>query len=238
MPRAANEARTCAACGEPAGVGVLVRWFQDERGATTPDWSGKSVRLGGRGANLHARPACMADAARRNLFARSFQGRAESVGDLTLRARLLEVATQAWFSRLGLALRAGQLVVGSQAVLDTLPREAPGAILFAHTVGGAVQAKVEQATRRWGSVPLLRASGDELGHALGRTFVATAMVRPGPFADDLARWATALAELGAPAVGTEARSAASALADNEISTLEAPPAEERPTGAAAQREMA
>jgi predicted RNA-binding protein YlxR (DUF448 family) len=75
--------RTCVGCGEKAGQGQLVRLrIEGERVVIDRE------RKGGRGAWLHAAPACLDGAIRRRALARAFRGRPASVDAAELRAGL------------------------------------------------------------------------------------------------------------------------------------------------------
>lgn len=75
--------RTCIGCGGKAGQRELVRLrIEGERVVIDRD------RKGGRGAWLHAAPACLEAAVRRRALARAFRGKPASVDAAALRVGL------------------------------------------------------------------------------------------------------------------------------------------------------
>jgi len=82
--RARAPERTCVGCGRKAAAGELVR-LRILSGSVAVD----RERAGGRGAWLHAAPACLAEAVRRKGFARAFRG-AVAVDEALLRRQLTE----------------------------------------------------------------------------------------------------------------------------------------------------
>ena len=76
--------RTCVGCGKKGSRRELVRLrIEGERVVIDRDRSG-----GGRGAWLHASPACLDRAVRRRALARAFRGAAASVDAAALNAGL------------------------------------------------------------------------------------------------------------------------------------------------------
>jgi predicted RNA-binding protein YlxR (DUF448 family) len=130
--------RTCVGCGKADDAEGLVRLVLGPRSAdgTAPvavDFAGKSH---GRGAHLHARPDCLARAAKSGL-ARSFKTKvictaeelAQQIVDGSDR-RITGLLTGAW--------RARMLAVGADAVSAALDKEAPLAVV-ATDAGGLVE---------------------------------------------------------------------------------------------------
>jgi predicted RNA-binding protein YlxR (DUF448 family) len=98
--------RTCAACRQADSPEGLVRWVRGEDGDVAPDLLAKSF---GRGAWVHAKPACM----RRLPQALSQSFRASISTDLVQAMALLEQASQLQVARLlGAARRQGRIEAG------------------------------------------------------------------------------------------------------------------------------
>lgn len=68
--RGHSPVRTCVACREEAGKRDLVRLVRDPGGAVRVDPTGRAP---GRGAYLHADPACLQEARRRGSIARALK---------------------------------------------------------------------------------------------------------------------------------------------------------------------
>ena len=128
-------------------------------------------------------------AAKTGGFARGFQAAVKGEPE-TLVMRAQESGTKAWFSRLGLANRAGVLSVGEAASREG-SRSAGWLLLLADDAGKSTSQKYEaQAIRKGATV--VRASGYALGRALGREYVSVVTVQASPFKFDLENWAVAL----------------------------------------------
>jgi predicted RNA-binding protein YlxR (DUF448 family) len=160
---------------------MLVRFVIGPDGAVVPDPQG---RLPGRGFWLSAERDAIARACRRNLFQRA-AGRPVSVpGDLVERVgRLLR---RRCLERLGLARRAGELVLGFEKVSAWLAgRRAAGALLLAAR-DGAADGRTKIARQAPGLAVVDAFTGEELGRALGRERVVHALITPGRQAAALA----------------------------------------------------
>jgi hypothetical protein len=79
MPKTRHEAvRTCVACRQEAGKGILVRFVRDPAGAVVEDPTGRAP---GRGAYLHVDPACRALALKKRSLERSLRLKKPQRGD-------------------------------------------------------------------------------------------------------------------------------------------------------------
>lgn len=146
----------------------LIRFVAAPDGAVVPDLKG---RLPGRGVWVLARRWAVAEAAKRNLFARSLKTRVRAGEGLAdeVAERLRESALGA----LGLARKGGRLAVGFTEV-DGLLRKG-GALLVLHAREAAADGvrKLDQASHAGGRrTEICRAfTAAELGLALGRSNV-------------------------------------------------------------------
>ena len=193
-PRAPTEQRCCTACGEPAGEGLLVHWFLQLDHRPRADWSGRAERVSGRGASVHAAPACVAALAKPGVLARVFKERVIVPTEEEALATFVALGEEHFFQRLGLALRAAKVSVGSEAVGEVLGRKKLSLLLTAGDLGPAVLKKEASVARAYLVEHISYAGGGaRIGQALGRAFVGSLAVRRGPFGAELVRCSKLLA---------------------------------------------
>lgn len=121
-PREAKRARTCIGCGERVALGAEIRGPESSGADLVGLVLGPTGELAidprersGRGAHVHARPACVAKAAHRGL-AKSFKGRARPIAASEL-ARSIVDALDRRLEGLALsALRTRNVAMGADAV--------------------------------------------------------------------------------------------------------------------------
>lgn len=162
----------------------LLRFVLDPEGRVRFD---VHARLPGRGMWLSAERDVVEKAVRRNVFARS--ARAQVAVDASLVLEVERVLVGRGLNTLGLARRAGLLVLGFEQVKSSVAAGAAAVLVSAADGAADGVRKV-----RWGAsdLPVVRAfSREELGAALGRPDVVHAAVLPGRMAerllDDVAR---------------------------------------------------
>jgi len=193
-PRAQAEQRCCTACGEPAGEGLLVHWFLQLDHRPRADWSGRAEKVSGRGASVHASPACVAALAKPGVLARVFKERVIVPTEEEALATFVALGEEHFFQRLGLALRAAKVSVGSEAVGDVLGRKKLAMLLTAGDLGPAVLKKEASVARAYLVEHISYAGGGaRIGQALGRAFVGSIAIRRGPFGAELVRCSKMLA---------------------------------------------
>ena len=193
-PRAPAEQRCCTACGEPAGEGLLVHWFLQLDHRPRADWSGRAEKVSGRGASVHASPACVAALSKPGVLARVFKERVIVPTEEEALATFVALGEEHFFQRLGLALRAAKVSVGSEAVGDVLGRKKLAMLLTAGDLGPAVLKKEASVARAYLVEHISYAGGGErIGQALGRAFVGSIAIRRGPFGAELVRCSKMLA---------------------------------------------
>ncbi len=121
VARKAETTRECALTREAKPAADLVRFALGPDGAIVPDVDGKAP---GRGVWISLSAAAVEEAARNNVFARSLKHKVTVPPDLAqLTASRLE---QRLLGALGLALKAGNLVIGATKVRAAIDR--PGII--------------------------------------------------------------------------------------------------------------
>lgn len=166
QPRRTPE-RTCAGCREHAPPSALLRVVLAPDGTLVADLGQSAF---GRGAWVHADPRCIQRAAPRG-FSASFRARVATNAEQLTKV-LHAAAEQRIRSLIGLARRAGKLVVGSSAVGQA--SKTADLVIVAVDARAAGESWLESAVRSgraaaWGSKA-------ELGAALGREEVGAVAV--------------------------------------------------------------
>ncbi len=179
----------------------LIRFVVAPGGEVVPD---VAARLPGRGLWVEASCKAIATAADKKLFARAAKAHVSAAPGLADRAEKALVSRM--LGDLGLARRAGQLVLGFDNVLRALDGISPPALLIeARDGSGDGKRKLFNAAHARGLKPAVveGLSSAELGLALGRENVIHAAVQPGGLAERLAMDAQRLAGLRIPALRSE-----------------------------------
>jgi len=161
----------------------LIRFVASPDGEIVPD---VAARLPGRGLWVEASRAAIATAVDKKLFARAAKAQVRAEKDLADRAEKALVARM--LGDLGLARRAGQLVLGFDNVLRTLDGPRTAALLVeAQDGSGDGKRKLFNAAHARGLKPYVVEClvSAELGLALGRENVIHAAVHPGGLAERL-----------------------------------------------------
>ena len=175
--------RRCIVTGEIVPDHRLIRFVIAPDGQVVPD---VAASLPGRGLWVRATRTHVAAAVEKKLFARAAKALARAGADLPDRAEKALVARM--LGDLGLARRAGQLVLGFDNVLRALESPKPPAVLIEAQDGARDgKRKLYNAAHARGEKPRLVAclTSTELGLALGRENVIHAAVQPGGLAERL-----------------------------------------------------
>jgi predicted RNA-binding protein YlxR (DUF448 family) len=175
--------RRCIATGEVRPVEELVRFVVGPEGDIVPDIA---AELPGRGLWVTADAAILARAIAKNDFAKAAKTKVKVAPDLAARVEKRLVGRMQ--SDLGLARRAGQLVLGFDNVLRRLNDKAPPRLLVEAQDGAADGRKklAGSAAARGLRVETIDClTRAELSLALGRENVIHAAVKPGPLAERL-----------------------------------------------------
>jgi predicted RNA-binding protein YlxR (DUF448 family) len=184
----AGRERLCIVSREVMPEERLIRFVVGPDGAVIPDLAAK---LPGRGVWVEAKRSAVETAVKKSLFARSAGRAASAPPDLADRVEALLEAR--CLAQLGLAKRAGQLVVGFDQVRALLKSRRPAYMIEASDGAADGRVKLIQLARAaWGGAPLAGAfTMNALGEALGRGPVAHVAVEEGPaarrFAGEFAR---------------------------------------------------
>jgi len=177
-------ARTCIVTRRARPVGELIRFVVAPDGTLVPDVRRK---LPGRGVWITASSAIVAEAERKRLFQKQFEGAVTVEPGLAGRVDRLLLAAAA--GALALARKAGMVVSGFGKVEAALAGEAVVALIHAAEAGADGVAKLAGAARRRfgeGKLPVIRCfTGAELDLAFGRTNVIHAALLAGPASDNV-----------------------------------------------------
>ncbi len=181
--------RQCAATRERLAQTGMVRFVLSPDGAVTPD---VRSRLPGRGVWVKAERAALDAAVKRGGFARGFKRAVEIPSDLSdmVEAQLLHLCQGA----LGMAKKAGAIVLGFDQVKAALRKSKPGWLLEASDGAQDGRNKIRALCRAlYDEAPVSGAlSSEELGMAFGRDRVIHGLIVVGPFSE---RWREEYARL-------------------------------------------
>lgn len=178
-----SRTRRCIVSGETLPEGRLIRFAVDPEGQAVPDVEAK---LPGRGMWVRADRKSVEQAAAKGLFSRAA---GETVkADAGLAARTEARLVERMLSHLGLARRAGDLILGFDQVERALRGpEGPAVIVEAADAALDGQRKLQAAARSAGIVPFIigALTSAELSLALGRSNVVHAALKSGRIAERL-----------------------------------------------------
>jgi len=188
--RAPGQERMCIVTREVKPVADMIRFVIGPDGDAVPDLK---RRLPGRGVWVTASRAAVAEAVKRRAFGRGFKAEVRATPDLPAEVeRLLERSV---LDALGIAHKAGRVVIGSAAVGRALAAEPVVALLHAADAGQDGTRKIAAAARRRpgestaGPTVVDGFTGAQLDLALGRPNVVHAALLAGPASDGfLARY--------------------------------------------------
>jgi hypothetical protein len=175
--------RRCLASGEVVPEARLMRFAADPDGNVVPD---VAATLPGRGMWVSADRGSIATAVTKNLFSKSAKAPLMATADLPARVEMLLVARM--LADLGLARRAGQLVLGFDNVLRALDEKRPPALLVEANDGAADGRRklAGSAYARGLKIETIDSlTAEELSLALGRENVIHAALKPGRLAERL-----------------------------------------------------
>lgn len=196
--------RRCIATGAVGPCARLIRFVVSPDGEIVPDVAEK---LPGRGLWVSAEKEAMARAARGNLFAKAAK-RPVRVGD-DLAERVAERLRARMAADLGLARKAGLLVLGFEKILQAMDGKQPPRLLVEASDGGADGRRKLLAAASVRNLQLTLIDclcAEEMRLALGRENVIHAAAKPGTLADRLIRDDARLSALRGLKVDQEAGS--------------------------------
>jgi predicted RNA-binding protein YlxR (DUF448 family) len=175
---AGENARRCALSRKSLPKEELIRFVRGPEGEVIPDLK---ARLPSRGVWIEARKSAVAEAARRNAFARSLKAEVKVPADLAERVgRLLD---QAALAALAFANKAGEAVFGTAKIEEAIAKGRVLALLHASdaAVDGCrkLDAKFRSKMGAEAPSPVTLFASSELGLASGRSNVIHAAVIQG-----------------------------------------------------------
>lgn len=174
----ADTVRRCAVTRALRPKDELIRFVLGPDGEVVPDLKEK---LPGRGVWLTAAHDTVAEALKRNAFARAFKQEAKAPQGLD--AQVDKLLTEAATSALSLANKAGEVVFGNAKVKEAIPKGRVIALVHAREAAedGCRKLDAKAHGKKGGlTLPAVRAfSMDELGLASGRTNVIHAALIQG-----------------------------------------------------------
>jgi len=171
-----NTERTCIVTRRRAPPEAMIRFVRAPDGAVAPDIRS---RLPGRGVWVTARAECVAEAARKQIFARQLKSGVKAAPELAAEVdRLLEADC---LQSLAMANKAGLVVSGYGKVASGLEKDAVTALIEACDGAEDGKRKIDQAARRSGTAPetVSMFTSAQLDLALGRTNVIHAALKIG-----------------------------------------------------------
>lgn len=183
MTRSVPE-RSCLGCRATRAKGELLRFVLGPDHQVIPDPQGK---LPGRGAYTCWQRACLLQAVSKRQFTRSFKSEVSAGSSQELLERVITGLEERVAGYLSLANKAGKVVSGSDMVLESLRRGAPGLLLLAVDISPD-SADRFRAVAAKSAVPVYTMfTKDRLGSLLGKEMrSAVAIVKSG-FVDQLTK---------------------------------------------------
>lgn len=175
--------RRCIVTGEVHPSEAMVRFVVGPEGEVVPD---VAANLPGRGLWVTADGEILRQAAAGRVFSKAAKAAVKVPADLSVRVESL--IRKRMLADLGLARRAGNLVLGFDSILKSFDGGRPPRVLVEAREGAADGRRklVSAAAGHGVTVCVIDClSGDELRLALGRENVIHAAVKPGPLANRL-----------------------------------------------------
>ena len=175
---AGDGSRRCALSRKSLPKEDLIRFVRSPGGELVPDLK---ERLPGRGVWIEARKTAVADAAKRNAFARSLKAEIRTPADIADRVDLLLQETA--LSALALANKAGEAVFGTAKIEEAIAKGRVLALIHASDAAAdgcrKLDAKFRAKSGNKARPAITLFSSDELGLASGRSNVIHAAVIQG-----------------------------------------------------------
>lgn len=179
---AAPNLRRCIVTRQALEKAAMIRFVLDPEGQVVPDLKGK---LPGRGLWVTADRAVLAEAAKRNAFAKAARQSAKVPADMV--ERVAELARREVAELIGLARKSGQLRAGFEKVQIALEAGKVRVLIAASDGaedGRGKLARLASRTRAGSGVEIVAPlTAAELAQALGREHAVHAAVAPSGIAD-------------------------------------------------------
>lgn len=173
----ATRTRTCAVTRQALPPHKLIRFVANPDGHVVADLQ---ARLPGRGVWVSADHAILSKAIKTNVFARGLKTGVECPADLT--SQIITGLRQELLSRLGLARRSGQVVLGFEKVSAKIKSGDAGLYCPAADIATDSLSTMQHTIKRSGHTVFIAQTlnSDELGLALGQENVIHVAIKHGP----------------------------------------------------------
>ena len=170
--------RQCAVSRERLAQARMIRFARAPDGSVAPDIS---ARLPGRGVWITASRERVDDAVRTGTFSRGFKQ--QSTPDPALSDLVETLLVKQLQNRLGLAKKAGKVILGFDQVRASLRKQRPGTLLAASDSADDGRNKVYFLAKALYSEVFVSGglTSSELGMAFGRPHVIHGLIEGGPF---------------------------------------------------------
>lgn len=157
--------RTCVGCRKKAGKSELLRLIYTPEGVVAVDFS---ARFPGRGAYLCFDRNCLSRASKRDGFSKAFKTKVD-VDEEEILDRVLEVLQERILGFVGLAMRAGSVVSGSEMVRKAAGRGEIEFVLVAADASESIRDRVVGAARAGEIAWTCLLSKESLGSRIGKS---------------------------------------------------------------------
>ncbi len=175
--------RTCIACRKTADKKSLVRYVLAPDHRVLVDYR---QHLPGRGGYTCFSVACVRDAVKRKGFQRCFKTQNLVVTDTQLLEQLNSAVEQKIDSLLGMARKSGQLISGTNAIIEALRKNAALAIVvIADDISVSIGQKITALTEKSDIYCIRLHTKGQLGQMLGKEERSAIAVQTGRLADSL-----------------------------------------------------
>ncbi|HEY5976195.1 MAG TPA: DUF448 domain-containing protein [Geobacteraceae bacterium] len=181
MTRSVPE-RSCLGCRATKAKGELLRFVLSPERHVIPDPQNK---LPGRGAYTCWQRECLILALNKRQFARSFKGEVFAGGPQDLLERVMAGLEERVASYLSLANKAGKAVSGSDMVLESLRKGAPGLLLLATDISSDSADRFRAVAAKSGIPVYTMFTKDRLGGLLGKELRSAVAIIKSGFVDQL-----------------------------------------------------
>ncbi|MEA3362498.1 MAG: DUF448 domain-containing protein [Thermodesulfobacteriota bacterium] len=175
--------RTCVACRQVKDKNQLVRYVVAPNGAVLVDYR---QRLPGRGAYTCLTSECLRGAVKKNSFQRCFKMPNCSVDSTQLLQQLSMAVEQKITNLIGMSRKSGQLISGSNMIIDTLRKKSSVAlVIIANDISSGIGSKIEGLAKREKIATVHLYNKQMIGQMLGKEERSVIAVQDGLLADSL-----------------------------------------------------
>ena len=175
--------RTCVSCRQTKNKRELIRYVLAPDNSVLVDYR---QHLPGRGGYTCFSVTCLQNAVKRKGFQRCFKSQKLMVATDQLLTQLTLAVEQKITSLLGMARKSGQLISGSNAIIDALRKRTPLAlVVIAIDISPAIGQKIEALAAKNKTECVRLYTKHQLGLMLGKEERSVIAVQSGKLADSL-----------------------------------------------------